>query len=103
MGLGLLNFSFINLYLLAGDEQMLLARQDELRLASLLAELQQFPVFDVQQFETAIDSIRTCVAEVRRLFLTSVKIFMSAETLETCCRRFQFNWSPICESVCFKF
>ena len=47
---------------------MLLARQDELRLASLLAELQQFPVFNVQQFETAIDSIRTCVAEVKYAF-----------------------------------
>ena len=47
---------------------MLLARQDELRLASLLVELQQFPVFSVQQFEAAIDSIRTCVAEVRKAF-----------------------------------
>ena len=37
-------------------------------------------------------------------FLTSVKIFMSAEALETCCRRFQLNWPPTCEecvsSVC---
>ena len=48
-----------------GHERMLLARPDELRLASMLAHLQQQPVFSVQQFETAVDSIRTCVAEVR--------------------------------------
>ncbi|XP_065885565.1 gamma-tubulin complex component 4-like [Dysidea avara] len=46
-----------------GHERMLLARPDELRLASMLAHLQQQPVFSVQQFETAVDSIRTCVAE----------------------------------------
>ena len=60
------NFPFYNSYLFAGHEQILLARQDELRLASLLAELQQLPVFNVQQFEAAIDSIRTCVAEVKK-------------------------------------
>ena len=61
---------------------MLLARQDELRLASLLAELQQFPVFNVQQFEAAIDSIRTCVAEVyRRLFLIVVLLFHCLQRL----------------------
>ena len=44
---------------------MLLARPDELRLASMLADLQQLAVFNVQQFEAAVDTIRTCVAEVR--------------------------------------
>jgi len=44
---------------------MLLARPDELRLASMLADLQQQAVFSVQQFEASVDTIRTCVAEVR--------------------------------------
>ena len=79
---------------------MLLGRQDELRLASLLAEFQQFSVFNVQQFEAAVDSIRTCVAEVKKAFPSPLWLhFMFTETLETCCRRFQFNWPLICEYV----
>ena len=82
---------YSNSFLYTEHEQMLLARQDELQLASLLAELQQFPVFNVQQFEAAIDSIRTCVAEVKRLLLvhfTWMFVFCILEALETCCRRF---------------
>ena len=75
-------FVLLIFYSFTGHEQILFARQDEFRLASLLAELQQFPVFNVQQFEAAIDSIRTCVAEVyRRLFLTVVLFFHCLQRL----------------------
>jgi len=70
---------------------MLLARPDELRLASMLADLQQLAVFSVQQFEATVDSIRTCVAEVRHVILAgifSLWHYMLVEVMEIGCGGF---------------
>lgn len=40
-------------------------RSDQFRFGHMLAELQRQPVFQLREFETTIDSIRDCVAEVQ--------------------------------------
>ena len=40
-------------------------RSDQFRFGRMLAELQGQPLFSLRQFESTIDTIRDCVAEVR--------------------------------------